>query len=75
MPRGTCETCGQHDVFLHASPLTVRTVFVCVRCLSPHEWDDEEDDEQAELDEDEDESNESEVRTTPSTLLRLNFRL
>ena len=22
MPRGTCETCGQHDVFLHANPLT-----------------------------------------------------
>ena len=76
MPRGTCETCRQHDVFLHASPLTARTVFVCVRCLTlPQEWDDGEDDEQSELDEDEDESNESEPRTTLSTLLRLNFRL
>ena len=76
MPRGTCETCGQHDVFLHTSPLTFRNLFVCARCLIlPHEGDDDEDDEQVELEEDEDESNESEPRATPSTLLRLNFRL
>lgn len=77
MPRGTCETCGQHDVFLHASPLTfARNVLVCMRCLAlAHAWDDDEDEEQAALDKDEDESNESEPRITPSTLLRLNFRL
>jgi hypothetical protein len=49
MPRGTCDNCGQHDVFVHATPLALgRNVFLCARCLNPWpEWDDREDDERA----------------------------
>ena len=77
MPRGTCENCAQHDVFVHANPVAFgRNRFVCVRCLiGPQQWDEDEVDEEVEWDEDEDESNESEPSVTPSALLRLNFRL
>jgi hypothetical protein len=45
MPRGNCENCGRHDMFVYATPLAFGTnAFVCARCL-PHEWDDDEDDE------------------------------
>ena len=47
MPRGTCENCGRHNVFVYAVPLAAgRNVFVCPQCLAlPHEWGDDEDDE------------------------------
>ena len=77
MPRGICDNCAQHDVFVHASPVACgRNRFVCVQCLiGPPDWDEDELDEEVEWDEDEDESNESEPRVTPSALLRLNSRL
>ena len=35
MPRGLCENCGRHDVFVYPVPLAFgRTVFVCTRCLN-----------------------------------------
>ncbi len=35
MPRGVCENCRQHDVFVYSVPLAFgRTVFVCARCLN-----------------------------------------
>jgi hypothetical protein len=77
MPRGTCENCGQHDVFVHASPVALGTnVFVCVRCISlPHELYEDEDDESDECDEDENENNEREPRGSVRALLGWNFRL
>jgi hypothetical protein len=36
MPRGTCETCDEHDTFLHGAPSAGRKIFVCVRCLALH---------------------------------------
>jgi hypothetical protein len=50
MPRGTCENCGRHDVFVYATPLAFgRNVFVSARCISfPHGWDGDEDDDEGE---------------------------
>jgi hypothetical protein len=49
MPRGLCENCGRHDVFVYPVPLAFgRTVFVCARCLNlpqaPVEDDEDQDD-------------------------------
>ena len=49
MPRGLCENCGRHDVFVYPVPLAFgRTVFVCARCLNlpqaPLEDDEDQDD-------------------------------
>jgi hypothetical protein len=50
MPCGTCENCGQHDVFVHPVSLAFGlTAFVCARCLNlpearPKDDEDEEDD-------------------------------
>ena len=50
MPRGTCENCGQHDVFVYAVPIACGwNAFVCARCLKLPEarledHEDEEDD-------------------------------
>ena len=43
MPRGTCDTCGRHDAFLYAVPLTIgKNLFVCAQCLIlPQEWHDD----------------------------------
>ncbi len=50
MPRGLCENCGRHDVFVFPVPLAFgRTVFVCARCLNLP---------QAALEDDEDEDQE-----------------
>jgi hypothetical protein len=48
MPRGTCENCGRHDVFVYATPLAFgKNVFVCALCLSfPHGCDGDEDDDE-----------------------------
>ncbi len=38
MPRGTCEYCGQRDVFVFPMPLAFgRQSFVCVQCFRPPE--------------------------------------
>ncbi len=35
MPRGACEHCGRHDVFVYSVPLAFgRTIFVCANCLN-----------------------------------------
>lgn len=35
MPRGLCDNCGRHDVFVYSVPLAFgRTVFVCAPCLN-----------------------------------------
>jgi len=49
MPRGTCDKCGQHDVFVHATPVALgRNVFLCAPCLNPSQgWNDGEDNEES----------------------------
>ncbi len=35
MPRGTCEKCGEFDVFVHPTPLSCQAkAFLCVRCIN-----------------------------------------
>jgi hypothetical protein len=54
MPRGLCENCGRHDVFVYPVPLAFgRTVFVCARCLKLP---------QAVIEDDEDEDDEWDLR-------------
>ena len=54
MPRGLCENCGCHDVFVYPVPLAFgRTVFVCARCLKLP---------QAVIEDDEDEDDDWELR-------------
>ena len=33
MPRGSCEKCRQHDMFVHATATAGRNAFLCARCL------------------------------------------
>ncbi len=54
MPRGVCENCGHHDVFVYPVPLALgRTVLVCARCSNLP---------QAALEDDEDEDDDWEQR-------------
>ncbi len=47
MPRGTCENCGQHDVFVYAVPIACGwNAFICARCMKLPEACLEDDDEE-----------------------------
>ena len=40
MPRGSCDKCRQHDMFVHATASAGRNAFLCARCLYRFaEWD------------------------------------
>ena len=40
MPRGTCENCEQHDMFVHIiAPESGSRCFVCARCLGLSQLD------------------------------------
>ena len=39
MPRGICDNCRRHEMFVHSAQCAVGLIaFVCVYCL-PREWD------------------------------------
>jgi len=51
MPRGTCENCGRHDVFVYAVPLACGlNAFVCTRCLKLPEARLEDDEDEEDVD-------------------------